>query len=55
MEPEIFLRENNCNSNFYKLNYKLVIILFLSLLTKQESSFQQVGGMVTRNISTFCL
>ena len=31
--------------------------LFLSFLTneKQESGFQQVGGLVSRNISVFCL
>ena len=31
-------------------------ILFLSFLRnqKQESDFQQVGGLVTRNISVFC-
>ena len=32
-------------------------MFFLFLLTnqKQESGFQQVGGLVTRNISVFCL
>ena len=32
-------------------------ILLLSILTnqKQESDFQQVGGLVTRNITDFCL
>ena len=50
---EIFLRENNCNYNSYR--YEFTFILFLSFLTnqKQESSFQQVGGLVTRNISVF--
>ena len=34
-----------------------LLFLFLSVLTnqKQESGFQQVGGLVTRNISVFCL
>ena len=32
-------------------------LLFLSFLTnqKQESGSQQVGGLVTKNISVFCL
>ena len=35
----------------------LLLSFFLSFLTnqKQESGFQQVGGLVTRNISVFCL
>ena len=35
----------------------LLFFLFLSFLTnqKQEPGFQQVGGLVTRNISAFCL
>ena len=35
----------------------LALILYLSFLTnqKQESSFKQVAGLVTRNISVFCL
>ena len=35
----------------------LFLSTFLSFLTnqKQESGFQQVGGLVTRNISVFCL
>ena len=34
-----------------------VFILFLSFLTnqKQESVFQQVGGLAMRNISVLCL
>ena len=54
---EIFLHEKNCNYNFYRFSYKFASILFLSFLTnqKQESSFQQVGGLVKRNISVFCL
>ena len=54
---EIFLHENNRNYNSYRFSYKFAFILFLSFLTnqKQESGFQQVGGLVTRNISVFCL
>ena len=54
---EIFLHENNNNYNSYRFSYRFVFILFLSFLTnqKQESGFQQVGGLVTRNISVFCL
>ena len=41
----------------YRFIYKFAFILFLFFLTnqKQESGFQQVGGLVTRNISVFCL
>ena len=37
------------------LLYKFAVILFLSFLTnqKEESGFQQVGGVVTKNISVF--
>ena len=54
---EIFLHENNRNHNSYRFSYKSTLILFLSFLTnqKQESGFQQVGGLVRRNISAFCL
>ena len=52
---EIFLHEDNCNYSSYRFSYKLAFILFLSFLTnqKQELGFQQVGGVVTRNISFF--
>ena len=51
----MFLHENNRNYNSYRFDYKFVFILFLPFLTnqKQESGFQQVGGLVTRNISAF--
>ena len=54
---EIFLHENNRNYNSYRISHKFTFILFLTFLTnqKQESSFQQIGGLVTRNISVFCL
>ena len=52
---EIFLPENDRTYNSYRFSYKFPFILFLSFLTnqKQESYFQQVGGLVTRNISIF--
>ena len=52
-----FLRENNCNFNSYKFSYKFVFIPSLSFRRneKQELNFQQVGGLITRNISVFCL
>ena len=52
---EILLHENNRNYKSYRFSYKFAFIVFLPLLTnqKQESGFQQVGGMVTRNISVF--
>ena len=54
---EIFLYENNRNYISYRFNYKFALILFLSFLEnrKQEPGFQQVGSLVTRNISVFCL
>ena len=53
----LFLYENNCDYNSYIFSYKFVFILFLSFITnqKQKSGFQQVGGLVTRNISVFLL
>ena len=54
---EITLHESNRNYNSYRFCYKFACILFLSILTnqKQESGFQQVCGLVMRNISVFCL
>ena len=54
---EIFLHENSLNYNSYRCSYKFAFIFFLSFLTneKQKSGFQQVGGLVTRDISVFCL
>ena len=54
---EIFLHENNCNYNSYKFSYKFAFIPFLFFLwnQKQKSSFQHVGGLVTRDISAFYL
>ena len=51
------IHENNRNYNSYRFGYKFAFILFLSFLTnqKRESGFQQVGGLVTGNISVFCL
>ena len=46
---EILLRKKNCKYNFYRFRYKFTFILFLSFLPNQnqESSFQQVGGLLT--------
>ena len=54
---EIFLHENNRKNNSDISSYKFAFVLFLLFLTieKQESGFQQVGGLVMRNISVFCL
>ena len=48
---------NICNYHSYRFRYKFAFILFWSFLTnqKQESGFQQAGGLVARNISIFCL
>ena len=52
---KIFLHKSNRNYNFYRFSYKFAIIVFLSFLTnqKQELGFQQVDGLVTRNVSVF--
>ena len=52
---ERFLYENNRNYNFYKFSYKFTFIPFLSFHRnqKQESDFQQIGGLVTRNSFAF--
>ena len=54
---ERFLYDNNRNYNSYKFSYKFDVIPVLSFRSnqKQESDFQQVGDLVTRNISAFCL
>ena len=54
---ERFLRENNRNYNSYKFSYKFDLIPVLSCRRnqKQESKFQQLGDLVTKNISAFCL
>ena len=51
---EIFLYEDNRNYISFIFNYKFAFIFLLSLKNeKRESGFQQVGGLVTRNISIF--
>ena len=44
-------------TNLATNSYKFTFVLFLSYHTnqKQESNFQQVGGLVTRNSFVFCL
>ena len=46
------LHENNRNYNSYRFSSKFTFILFLFFLAnqKQESRFQQVGGLIARNI-----
>ena len=53
----MFFHENNCYYNSYRFSYKFALILFLSFLTsqKEESGFQQNGGLVMRNTSIFFL
>ena len=50
---------NKCfNSNKFPLNAQNPFPLFSSFILtnlKQESRFQKVGGLVTRNVSVFCL
>ena len=49
------LYENNRNNNSYKFSYKFTFLFFLSFRRnqKQESNFQQVGVLLTRNIVVF--
>ena len=52
-----FFSEKNCNYNSCKFCYKFAFIPFLAIrrIQKQESNFQQVGGLVTRYIPVLCL
>ena len=54
---EAFSYENNWNYISHKRSCKFAFIPFLSIcrIQKQESSFQLVGHLVSRNISVFCL
>ena len=54
---EWFLYKNNRNYNSYKFSYKFAFIPCLSYHRNetQESNFQQVGDLLTRNISVFYL
>ena len=54
---QLFLYENNQNYNSSRVINKFAFILLLSFLTdqKQDSDFQQVGGLLTRNITDLCL
>ena len=54
---EGFLFEHNRNYNSCKFSYKSAFIpcLYLRRNQKQESNFQQVGDLVTRNTSVFGL
>ena len=46
--------ENKCNRNSQKFNYKFAFLYFRRN-QKQESNIQLVGGLVTKNVSDFCL
>ena len=50
-----FSDENDRNYNSYKFSYKFVFIPCMSFRRnqKQESNFQQVSDLVTRNFSVF--
>ena len=52
---ERFLYENNRNYNSCKFSYKFTVIPFLTSNRnqKQESNFQQIGGLATRNSLAF--
>ena len=51
----ILMCKYDCNSNSYKFSSKFTFITFFSFHRnqKQESNFQQVGGLVTRNSFAF--
>lgn len=50
-----FLYEDNCNYNFFKFNQKFTFFPFLSFCRnkKQQSNFQQAGGLVTNKYFCF--
>ena len=51
-----FLYKNKSNYNSYKFSYEFAFISFLSFRrNKQEPKFQQVNGLVEKNISVFYL
>ena len=54
---EMFLHENNSNYNSYRFSYKFTFIQILSFFInqKKESGFQQVDGLLMKNIYVFCL
>ena len=54
---EVFLGENNRNYSSYRFSHKFVFIPVLSFLRKQEKRIKFLAGcgLVTRNISVFCL
>ena len=47
--------KNIRNYDSYKFSYKSAFIsfLFFRRIQKQESNFQQAGGLVMRNVSVF--
>ena len=49
--------ENNHKSNYYKFSYKFAYIPVLPFRRnqKQKLNFQEVGDLVMRNTSAFCL
>ena len=51
------LYDNDRNYNSYKFSYKFTFIRVLSFHRnqKQESSFQEVGDLVTKTSFAFCL
>ena len=58
MSEKILYENNHNNYNSYKFSYKFPFIPFLSFHRNQkqrESTFQKVGGLVTRNSFAFCL
>ena len=54
---EIFLHENSRNYTSYRVSNKFSFVPYLTFIAKQkkESGVQQVSGLVTGNISVFCL
>ena len=50
---ERFLYQNNRNYNSYKFDF--IPDLSFGTNQKEETRFQQVGDLVMRNVSAFCL
>ena len=50
---ETFLYESNYNINPTNLLKKCIYPFFVFLKNKKESTFQQVGGLVAKNMSVY--
>ena len=52
---EILLYENSYNYDSYKFSNKFTFFFSFRTNQKQESNFQEAGGLLTKNIFVFCI